>query len=160
LTLPEFIAKPVNQILAQGDPLITEMKVGANATTAKMLPGNIVIIDTVAGEVKEAGAKAQGWVGLLEVAPNKLLTDLYVVGDRCKVIEGDCYAQVRLKASENVSLGDKLVTAADGQVAKQAVGAMGAQGRVIGEAMEASNVTTIAFILIHWRPSHESAAAS
>lgn len=159
--MPEYIVKPVNQILAKGeDSVYTEMKVGANATPAKMLPGNIVILDTVAGEVKEAGAKARGWLGLLEVAPDKLLTDTYAVAGRCKVIEGECYAQVRLKASENIAVGDLLVSAADGQVAELAVGAMGAQGRVIGEAMEASNVTTIAFILIHWNPSHEPAAAS
>jgi hypothetical protein len=158
--LPENIVKPVNQVLAYGEPLMSEMKIGANATPAKMLPGNIVIIDTTVGEVKEAGAKAQGWVGLLEVNPTKGLTDAYAVGDRCKVIEGECYALGRLKASENVTMGDKLVTAADGQFAKQAVGAMGAQGRVVAEAMETSNVTTIAYILIHWKPSHEPAAAS
>ena len=152
--------KPTNQVVAHGDPLRTEMEVGANAVAAKMLPGTIVIFDSTDFTVKEAGAKAAGWLAILDVAPDKKKADAYAVGDECSVIEGECYAVLRLKASENVTRGDKLVTAADGLVAKQAVGAMGAQGRVIGEVLESSNVTTEAAVLAHWRPSHEPAAAS
>jgi hypothetical protein len=53
-----------------------------------------------------------------------------------------------------------LVTAADGKVAKQVVGAMGAQGQVVGWALESSNVTVDAEILVHWNPCAEPAAAS
>jgi hypothetical protein len=158
--MPQGIVKPTNQIVAHGKPLKTEMEIGANATPAKMLPGRIVIFDSTDFTVKEAGAKAQGWIGILDVHPTKLLADAYAVGDEALIIEGECYALLPLKASENVTRGDKLVTAADGLVAKQAVGAMGAQGRVLGETMESSNVTTIANILVHWKPSHEPAAAS
>jgi len=158
--MPQFPVKPANQIVVYGDPLRTEMKVGANATAAKMLPGRIVIFDTADFEVKEAGAKATGWLGVLDVTPGKLKTDAYAVADPVMIIEGECYVLLTLKASENVTRGDKLVTAADGKVAKQAVGAMGAQGRVIGETMESSNVTTDVEILVHWNPSHEPAAAS
>jgi hypothetical protein len=52
------------------------------------------------------------------------------------------------------------VTAADGKLAKQAVGAMGAQGSVVATAEESSNVTVDAEILVDWNPSHEPAAAS
>lgn len=158
--MPQYLVKPSNQVVAYGSPLKTEMEIGANATAAKMLPGRVVILDSADGTVKEAGAKAAGWIGILDVAPEKLKTDAYAVGDQAMIIEGECYAVLCLKASENVTRGDKLVTAADGKVAKQAVGAMGAQGRVLGEVMESSNVTTDADVLVHWNPSHEPAAAS
>jgi len=125
-----------------------------------MIPGRIVILDNADETVKEAGAKAAVWLGILDVNAKMLITDNYAVGDPCMIIEGECYAVLCLKASENVTRGDKLVSAADGKVAKQAVGAMGAQGRVIGEVMESSNVTTDASVLVHWNPSHEPAAAS
>jgi hypothetical protein len=158
--MPQGLVKPDNQILVAGNPTILEMEVGANATAAKMLPGNLVIFDTVNYAVKEAGAKAQNVVGILDVAPDKLKATPYAVGDQCKVIVSDCIAKLRLKASENVTMGDRLVAAADGQVAKQAVGAMGAQGSVIGWALESSNVTVVAEILVRYDPSAEPAAAS
>jgi hypothetical protein len=158
--MPQGIVKPANQIVAYGNPLRTEMEIGATATAAKMLPGRVVILDNADQTVKESGAKAAGWVGILDVTSNKKKTDAYAVGDPAMIIEGECYAVLTLKASENVTRGDKLVTGADGLVAKQAVGAMGAQGRVIGETMESSNVTVNAEILVHWNPSHEPAAAS
>lgn len=158
--MPQGMVKPTNQIVAYGNPLKTEMEVGATATAAKMIPGRIVIFDAADFTVKESGAKAAGWVGILDVKATKKITDAYAVGDQVMIIEGECYALLPLKASENVTRGDKLVTGADGLVAKQAVGAMGAQGSVIGEVLESSNVTTIANVLVHWNPSHEPAAAS
>jgi len=158
--MPQFPVKPTNQIIAYGDPLKTEMKVGANATPAKMLPGKIVIFDDADFTVKEAGAKTTGWMGVLDVAANKKKTDAYAVADPVMIIEGEAYLLLTLLASENVTRGDRLVTAADGKVAKQAVGAMGSQGRVVGETLETSNATTDVEILVHWNPSHEPAAAS
>ena len=158
--MPQGYPKASYQVLVHGKPLTSEMEIGANATAAKMLPRTVVIFDTTDFTVKEAGAKAAGWVGILDVAPDKKITDAYAVGDECNIIEGECKVVLRLKASENVTRGDKLVTAADGLVAKQAVGAMGAQGRVVGEVLESSNVTVEAAVLVHWNPSHEPAAAS
>jgi hypothetical protein len=136
------------------------MEIGANATAAKMLPGRLVIFDDVDQTVKEAGAKADGDVFILDVAPDELEATAYAVGDQAMVIVGDCIAKLTLLASENVSRGDPLVTAADGKVAKQAVGALGGQGKVIGYAWESSNVTVDAEILVHFCPSAEPAAAS
>jgi len=136
------------------------MEVGANATEAKMLAGRVVIFDDVDQTVKEAGAKAVNVVGFLEVDPAKTKTDNYEVGDQAKVVIGECLAVMTLLASENVTRGDPLVTAADGKLAKQAVGAMGAQGQVVANAWESSNVTVDAEILVHWKPSAEPAAAS
>ena len=41
--MPQGVVKPSNQIVAYGDPLAVEMEIGANATTAKMLPGRVVV---------------------------------------------------------------------------------------------------------------------
>jgi len=158
--MPQAIQKPANQVIAAGDPLRVEMEIGANATPAKMLPGRVVIFDDVDQTVKEAGAKADGEVAILDVALDKLESDHYAVGEQVMIILGECIAKLTLLASENVARGDPLVTAADGKVAKQAVGALGAQGKVIGYAWEASNVTVDAEILVHWQPSAEPAAAS
>jgi len=160
--MPQGIVKPANQIVIHGEPIILEMEVGANATAAKMLPGNIVIFDDTNNTVKEAAAKADNYVGILDVAPDKLESDNYAVGDQCKVITGPSgiVVKLRLKAAENVTRGDPLVCAADGQVAKQAVGAMGGQGSVVAIALESSNVTVLAEIAALWRPGTEPAAAS
>ena len=53
-----------------------------------------------------------------------------------------------------------MVTAADGKLAKQAVGAMGSQGSVVAYTWETSNVATDAEILVLWNPSGEPAAAA
>ncbi len=158
--MPQNIVKPSNQIVAYGDPLTTEMEIGANATAAKMLAGRVVIFDDANQTVKEAGAEAKNVVGFLEVDPEKTKTTAYAVGDQAKVVIGECLAVLTLLASENVTRGDPLVCAADGKVAKQAVGAMGEQGQVIGFSWETSNVTTDAEILVHWKPSAEPAAAA
>lgn len=158
--MPQAIVKPANQIVAFGDPLVVEMEIGANATAVKMLPGRVVIFDDADQTVKEAGAKAVGEVGVLDVVASKLKTANYVVGDQAPVILGECVVLLTLLASENVTRGDALVTAADGKVAKRAVGAMGAQGKVVGYSWESSNVTSDAEILVHWQPAAEPAAAS
>ncbi len=158
--MPQGTVKPANQIVAFGDPLAVEMEIGANATAAKMLPGRVVIFDDADQTVKEAGAKADGIVGFLEVAPAKKKTDAYAVGDQAQVVVGECLAVLTLLANESVTRGDKLVTAADGKLAKQAVGAMGGQGAVVGDAWESSNVATDAEILVHWKPTAEPAAAA
>lgn len=158
--MPQGIVKPSNQIVAAGEPLTVEMEVGANATAAKMLPGRVVVFDDADQTVKEAGAKADGEVGFLEVDGTHKKTDAYAVGGSAPVVFGECLAVLTLLASENVTRGDPLVSAADGKLAKQAVGAMGAQGKVVGYAWESSNVTTDATILVHWLPAAEPAAAS
>jgi hypothetical protein len=136
------------------------MEVGANATAAKMLPGRVVIFDDEDQHVKEAGAAAANVVGFLEVDPANTKETAYAVGDQAKVVIGECLAVMTLLASENVTRGDPLVCAADGKVAKQAVGDMGAQGQVVAYAWESSNVTLDAEILVYWKPSAEPAAAA
>jgi len=158
--MPQGLVKPANQVLVAGNPVIVEFEIGATATAAKMLPGRLVIFDNTDTSVKEAGAKADNVVGFLDVAPDKTEATAYAVGDQARVIMGECIAKLLLLANENVTRGDPLVAAADGKVAKQAVGAMGAQGTVIGHALESSNVTVDAEILVHYHKTAEPAAAS
>ena len=99
-------------------------------------------------------------MGFLEVDPANTKTTAYAVGDQAKIVIGECLAVMTLLASENITRGDPLVTAADGKLAKQAVGAMGAQGQVVAYSWESSNVTVDAEILVHWKPSGEPAAAA
>jgi len=158
--MPQGIVKPASQIIASGKPLIVEMEVGANATEAKMLPGRLVIFDDSDWSVLEAGAKADNVVGFLEINADKKKTDHCEVADQVKVVMGECVALLTLLAAENVARGDPLVSAADGKVAKQAVGALGGQGSVIGWALESSNATVDAEILVFYHKSAEPAAAS
>jgi hypothetical protein len=160
--MPQGIVKPANQIVVHGEPNLLEMKVGAAATEAKMLPGRVVIFDDDDISVKEAGAAADNFLGVLDVNADRLESEHFEVGDQVKVITGPVGIVVKLTllASENVTRGDALVCAADGKAAKQAVGAMGSQGSVIGKALENSNVTTDAEIAVLWNPSVESAAES
>ena len=160
--MPQGIVKPANQIVIHGEPIILEVEVGANATAAKMLPGRVVIFDDNDYSVKEAGAKAGNFLGVLDVSADKTESTNFAVGDQVKVITGSggIVLKLTLLASENVTRGDALVCAADGKLAKQAVGAMGAQGSVVGKALESSNVTTDAEIAVLWNPAVEPAAAS
>ena len=158
--MPQYLVKPANQIIVAGNPLRIELEIGANATPAKMLPGRFVIHDAVDGAVKEAAAKARNVIGFLEVRADKLESDAYAVGDQVMVVVGECIAKLTLLANESVAPGDLLVTAADGKVAKQAVGAMGSQGMVIGQALETSNVAADAEILVHFCKAAEPTAAA
>lgn len=157
---PQGFVKPANQVLVAGNPIVGEYEVGAAATAAKMLPGILVIFDGTDSSVKEGGAKADNVVGILDVAPDKLEADHYAVGDQARIIMGECIAKLTLLANENVTRGDPLVSAADGKVAKQAAGVMGATGSVIGWALESSNVTVDAEILVHYQKCAEPPAVS
>jgi hypothetical protein len=158
--LPQGVVKPSNQIVAYGDPLMVEMEIGANATAAEMKAGRVVIFDDADQTIKESGAAAANVVGFLEVDPAKTKSTAYAVGDQAKVVIGECLAVLTLLANEAVTRGDALVTAANGKLAKQAVGAMGAQGQVVAYAWESSNVAQDAEILVHLKPSGEPAAAA
>ena len=158
--MPQGVVKPSNQIIAYGDPLMVEMEIGANATATEMKAGRVVIFDDADQTVKESGAAAANVVGFLEVDPAKTKSTAYAVGDQAKVVIGECLAVLTLLANESVTRGDALVTAANGKLAKQAVGAMGAQGQVVAYAWESSNVAQDAEILVHWKPSGEPAAAA
>ena len=157
-------AHPNNSIIAEDNGLIIEeFEVGANATAAKMLPGTAVILDTVAGDVKEAGAKATGVIGWLIEAPDGAITTAYAVGDTCRVVTGG-YGKLmvrRVANAGNITQGTPLVTAADGLAALMAVGAMGSQGDVIAIGAEIlADSTAIANVLVEVHKSVQPLAAS
>jgi hypothetical protein len=159
--MPQGIVKPSNQVLALDlGCRVIEMEVGANATEAQMVPGRAVIFDSADQTIKEAGAKAKQIVGVLEVDPANPLATNYTRGSAAKVIIGHFMAAITLLASENVTRGDALVTAANGKFAKQAVGAMGSQGGAVGKTYESSNVTVDATILAEISTSGSDAAAA
>jgi hypothetical protein len=99
-----------------------------------MLPGTWVIYDTVAGNVKEAGAEATDVIGLIVEESDALITAAPgAKGDIIKVITGgEGKVMIRRVANAgNIVPGTPLVTAADGLAGLQAVGALGTQGEVV-----------------------------
>jgi len=159
--MPQGYVKPANAIIADVEGLVShEYEVGANATAVKMLPGIAVIYDTVDYAVKEAGAKAEVVIGILDVAPAMLRSGHYAVADECRIIEkGKCV--VLLKAGgAAVTPGVALVTAADGYLEKQAVGALGTQGAVVAYALESVNPVAASFCLAKVVNQREAAAAA
>lgn len=160
--MPQGIQKPTNRILAHmiaGQ--IEEYEVGANATAAEMIAGACVVLDTVNYAVKEAGDEADHIDGVLEVSPDNVITDTCAVGEHVQVLKGHFIAQIRLKASENVSIGTILTTGGDGLFKILAVGTIGAQGVPCAKALEASNVAAIVYILAEvWTSAAEAAAAA
>jgi hypothetical protein len=164
MSMGQDIVYPNNTIIVEDNGLIIEeFEVGANATPAKMLPGNWVIYDTLAGDIKEAGAKAHGVIGLLMEKPNGALTDNYAVGNQARVITGgNGKAMVRRAASAgNIVTGTALVTAADGQTTLQAVGGAGTQGDVVAVgAVILADSTAIANVVAQIQKSNEPMAAT
>lgn len=143
--MPAYLQPAVNAIVVMAPTLHRiMMKVGANATAAKMLPGTFVILDTTTNEVKEAGAAAHGVLGLIDVDATHDIDDQYAVGDPVPIITGPngIFVMVRALANENFVQGDSLVTGADGVVAEQAIAALGSQGDLVGEAWVDWNVAS------------------
>lgn len=132
------LTHPNNTILISGSPAIREYEIGANATAAKMIPGCIVILDTIAGNIKEGGDKADGVLGVLMEKPNGLLTDYYARGEQARVIVGgDCDVLVTMKTNGgSATEGTPICCAANGQAEIKAVGALGAQGDTVGIGAE------------------------
>lgn len=112
---------PVNDVV-QGGSEPEQLRVGANATPAKMLPGIAVVFDTLDSDVKEAGAAGAmtGILGYGAANPNfKPATQLtpYAVGDSIPIHrDGRAYVYV----TETVVKGEDLVLAADGKFSKAA----------------------------------------
>jgi hypothetical protein len=148
------IVYPLNTVIVEDNGLIIEeFEVGANATPAKMLPGTWVIYDTVAGNVKEAGAAADDVIGMLMEAPDGSLTTAYAVGDQVRVITGGNGLVMTRRAANagNIVPGTTLITNADGLATLRVAAAMGSQGMVVAigaviladSTVEANVVATI-----------------
>jgi hypothetical protein len=138
--MPQGYSRPSNQILADKEgSVVHEYEIGANATAAQMVPGRAVIYDTVNYAVKEAGAKADNVLGVLDVAPGKGLTDAYARGDQARVIERGKVMVTLVSGGAAVAPGTPLVTAANGKFKIQETGVIGAQGAPVAYALEIMN---------------------
>lgn len=149
--------KAVNDVVQSFSRDPEQLRVGANATPAKMLPGIAVVFDTLDSDVKECGAAgaAIGILGYAEANPEfKPETQLtaYEVGDSVPVYNGPGRAYAYL--TETIVKGEPLVLAADGKFSKAAAitivasgagaitdgqgvtGTYGADGPVVARAAE------------------------
>jgi len=158
----QSLVKATNQIIVFGEFKKVEMKVGANATAAKMIPGTLVIRDTNDNQVKEAGAKAHGIFGVIDVDPTHGMSDNYALGENIPILVplNGSFLMIRIAANENVTQGDTMVSAADGLIAAHAVGAMGSQGDIVGQVWETWNVAAIEHVLVKWLYTPELKAAA
>ena len=133
---------PVDKIVISGHVQSVEMKI---EVVANMYAGRAVQVGTTDNEVKvgTAGAVTYGWLGY-EQTPimyrPATVDTIYKVNDRAGVIHGPGMIFVASrKADETIIMGDKLVCAADGQLAKWTpvpIDAATAEEDVIAEAME------------------------
>jgi hypothetical protein len=119
--------KPANDVVT-GDHYVELLKIGANATAAKMLPGIAVVFDTNERSVKEAGADGDiiGFLGYGDTpAPFKPATrdTAYAVGDTVAVIRGKgAYLRALLAISQTVVKGERMAVAADGYLEIATIG--------------------------------------
>jgi hypothetical protein len=129
--MPQYLVIPVNSVIAQGEPHIVEMEIGAAATVADMIAGRCVIYDGIDGNVKEAGADATTLIGILVEQPDELEATHYDVGDQAKVIIGGPVIVKLLFASAaaGATPGAKIGCAANGKVKAWNAGS------VVGKAM-------------------------
>ena len=154
------LSLPAHQVMVQGKAERFEMKVGANATAAKMIPGALVILDTNENEVKEAGAKAHGIFGIIDVDPTHDIGDAYAVGDNITILvprNGSIVALIFL-ANEDFIQGDTLVSAANGLVAEAAVAALGSQGDIVGYAWCTESGAADKRVMVRWHLTPEGKA--
>lgn len=162
--MPQGTQNPNNTTLVAGRAEIRQLEVGANATAAKMVPRRVVIYDATTDDtIKEAGAEADNVRGVLMEDETMSQTDNYAVGDLANVIVGPDGVEVMLtyiSGGAAASPGDWVVTAADGKITKQAVGAMGAQGAPVGQILETVTGAADQDVRVAYRPSAEPAAAT
>lgn len=155
------IILPNDKVLIYGEATRVELKVGANATAAKMIPGALVIYDAAEGSVKEATTKSTGILGIIDVDGTHDIDDAYAVGDQIPILlpnEGSFVALIAL-ANEDLIQGDKLVGGAFGTVAELAVGALGTQGDIVGLAWDTFSAAANARIVVRWCYTPGPAAA-
>jgi hypothetical protein len=122
--MPQYLVKPTNSVLVQGPHSIVEMKVGANATLAKMLPKRVVIYDAADGAVKEAGDASAAAIGVLMELPDQGIATAYIaLGDPCRVVTKGIVLCTFASAAAGCTPGQKIVAAADGKVKASAAAA-------------------------------------
>lgn len=165
--MPALIQLPAAKVLIYGEATRVDMKVGDNATLAKMIPGALVILDTNEGEVKEAGAAAHGILGIIDVNHKHTIGDPYDDGPGALGINEDIpilipnqgsFVALIMLGNEDLIQGDTLVSAANGLVAEIAAAALGSQGDIIGTAWDTCSEATDTRVIVRWSLCPEGAA--
>jgi len=113
--------KPTNRIVVAGEPIVHECKV---ETATNMYPGRLVQKGTNDDDIVVGTATGMpiGWLGYEQAhsayQPSTVDT-AYSLNDRAPVLNGGKFVIVgRLATGENVSKGDLLVPAANGELKK------------------------------------------
>jgi hypothetical protein len=134
--------KATNKIVLAGDRQTVELEV---ETATNMYPGRTVEAGGTNNEmvVGTAGAVIMGWLSYEDTPvmyKPATIDTIYKINDRAAYVFGPGIIVVaNRKASETIVMGDKLVAAADGQVAKWTpvpISAGTAEEDVIAVAME------------------------
>lgn len=123
--MPQGLIQPANAILYAGQPEIQEMEV---ETVTQFCPGKLVIVDTADYQCQVAGAAASDVLGVADVPSDQKLTLYYTESaggavtktftakDQIRVLRGDIVVKVILKSGSSITVGERLVAAANGMV--------------------------------------------
>jgi len=104
--------KPTNKILVGGQPLVEELV--TEGTSCK--PGLFVVKGTADHQVGLAGDGAKNPLGILDSDPRYPITDTFPDKHPVRVLKGPIVVVATLASGNNVSKGQALVCAANGQV--------------------------------------------
>jgi hypothetical protein len=118
--MPQHPVQPTNAILVSGTPVYEEYEV---ETAANMYPGKLVITGSAAHQIVVATDNSVACVGVLDVMPDKNVTEMYddsttySVGDQVRVIRGgDCVVRMRADHAATITVGLKVQAGPDGNV--------------------------------------------
>lgn len=118
-------SKPSNTVVTDSVLPPKFMKIGANATAAKCIPGIAVVRDANDYSVKEGATKVVGTLGY-EATPAAYKpatpTTAYAVGNTAAVHSGPRRCKMWLAASQTIVTGDPLKVTTDGYLAAATIG--------------------------------------
>jgi len=104
--------RPANKILVAGSPLVEELVTeGANVK-----PGMFVIKGTGDHQVQPAGDGAKNPLGVADYDARYKITDAFADKSSVRVLKGPIVVVLTLASGNNVSKGQALVCAANGEV--------------------------------------------
>lgn len=104
--------KPSNKILVAGQPLVEELV--TEGATVK--PGMLVIKGTADHQVQPAGDGAKNPLGVADYDPRYKITDAYADKSPVRVLKGPIVVVVTVASGNNVTKGQALVCAPNGEV--------------------------------------------
>jgi hypothetical protein len=130
--MPQGKTDPANSILIAGQPIYQEFEV---VTATEMLPGRLVMNDTVDYGIKLCTTGATTCLGVLDVEPNELATTNYGTADQARVMNGSIIVLLIKDSGVACVPGTKLVPGDRGQVHPNTTA-----GAVVAMALETGTV--------------------